>query len=151
MQKLSTMTLEEWVRSMTGGDRDKSKADLMVASQLVSDARAGVQATVGQSAPDDLRAVVQLVETMQQNLSGIQEMLLQAMRDDGNTWPRDEAERPVLLDEDGQAEIDEVRRGDPGAPTECYVAARKPTDGPEVRRTLRVSGMGDGEVTWEWM
>ena len=77
-------------------------------------------------------------------------MVLKSMRDDGSTWPRDEADRPVLLDPDDQEEIDEVRRGEPGAPTECYVAARKASDGPEVRRVLRVSCLGDGEVTYEW-
>ena len=151
MQKPDTMDLATWVRAMSSGDRDKSKADLMIASQLLADARAGVQATIGQSAPDDLRAVAQLLETMSRNLADIREMVLKRMRDDANTWPRDTADRPVLLDEDAQAKIDEVRRGEPGAPTECYVAARKPTDGPEVRRMLRVASLGDNDVGYTWM
>ena len=44
MEKPNTMALEDWVRAMSSGDRDKSKADLMVASSLVSDARLAMTA-----------------------------------------------------------------------------------------------------------
>ena len=44
MEKPNTMTLEDWVRAMSSGDRDKSKADLMIAAQLVADARTAMTA-----------------------------------------------------------------------------------------------------------
>ena len=44
------------------------------------------------------------------------------------------------------AKIEAVRRGDQN---EAFVAARSPDD-PETKRTLRVSGLGEGAVLAEW-
>ena len=137
-----TMTREEFARALAGGDGHDAKRDLIIAQYVL----AGVTETLEHAAQDDLPVMAEVIERMHADLLAVRELVLRNMRDSDSTRPR-LPDRPVLFSEDALEKLNSVRRGDQN---EVFIAARSPDDSPETKRTLRVSGLGEGEILAEW-
>ncbi len=94
----------------------------------------------------ELAGEVKAVDTLQAALNSAGNRILKRLRDNQSTLPRS-GDRPWICSVEGQRQIELVRDG---KKPECYVKAKVMPYGSN-ERVLRVSHLGDGDVTWEYL